>query len=90
MATTLPPPSKRQRTAAAQFSEKQQDITAIPDNLGSMRVQFKDQATGQSSRPPVLVPLRDSNVKNLELLVNTLEGNVGAPRTRASRNTSQC
>ena len=84
MATTLPPPSKRRRIAAAAFSKKQQDIDPIPDNLGSIRVQFLDQATGQSAGPPVSVPVRDSNVKNLELLLNTLQGNVGVPRTTSS------
>ena len=84
MATTLPPPRKRQRIATAEFSKKQQDIDTIPDNLGSMRVHFLDQATGQSAGPPVSVPVRDANVKNLELLLNTLQGNVGVPRTRSS------
>ena len=84
MATSLPPPSKRQRTAAAEFSKRQQDIDTIPDNLGSIRVHFIDQATGQSAGPPVSVPVRDANVKNLELLLNTLQGNVGFPRTRTS------
>ena len=83
MATTLPPPSKRQRTAAAELSKTQQDVDTIPDNLGSIRVQFLDQATGQSAGPPVSIPVRDATVKNLELLLNTLQRNVGVPRTRS-------
>lgn len=77
MATVLPPPSKRQRTAVAERTRAQQDIGAIPDNLGSIRVQFIDQATGQSTGAPVSVPVVDATVKNLELLLNTLQGNVG-------------
>ncbi|KAA6411877.1 MAG: WD repeat protein [Lasallia pustulata] len=75
MATVLPPPSKRQRTAVAERTRAQQDIGAIPDNLGSIRVQFFDQATGQSTGAPVSVPVVDATVKNLELLLNTLQGN---------------
>lgn len=83
MATILPPPSKRQRTAVAELARTQQDVDTIPDDLGSIRVQFLDQATGQSAGPPVSVPVRDATVKNLELLLNTLQGNVGVsiPRT---------
>lgn len=84
MATSLPPPSKRRRTAAAEFSKNQQDIDTIPDNLGSIRINFTDSTTGRSLGPPVSVPIRDANVKNLELLVNTLQGHVGLPSTRTS------
>ena len=83
MATTLPPPSKRQRTAAAESARAQQDVDTIPDDMGSIRVQFLDQASGQSAGPPVSVPVRDANVKNLELLLNTLQRNVGVPSTRS-------
>ena len=83
MATVLPPPSKRQRTAVAELTRTQQDVDTIPENLGSIRVQFLDQATGQSAGPPVSVPVRDATVKNLELLLNTLQRNVGVPRTRS-------
>ena len=72
MATTLPPPSKRQRTATAKLARDQQEVDTIPENLGSVRVQFLDRATGQSAGPPVSVPVRDATVKNLELLLNTL------------------
>ena len=81
MATTLPPPSKRQRTAVAELSRTQQDVDTIPDDLGSVRVHFLDQATGQSAGPPVSVSVRDATVKNLELLLNALQRNVGVPRT---------
>ena len=83
MATTVPPPSKRQRNAVAEKAREQQDVDTIPDNLGSIRVQFLDQASGKSAGPPVSVPVRDATVKNLELLLNTLQRNVGIPRNRS-------
>ena len=79
MATVLPPPSKRIRTAATEKAREQQDIQKTPDNLGSIRVQFIDQATGKSNAAPVSIPVADATVKNLELLLNTLQGNVGVP-----------
>ncbi|KAI9832413.1 MAG: hypothetical protein M1819_004402 [Sarea resinae] len=75
MSTVLPPPSKRQRTATATKAREQQEIDSIPQDLGSIRVQFFDQATGQATGPPVSVPVADASVKNLELLLNTLQGN---------------
>lgn len=81
MATTLPPPTKRQRTAVAEKAREQQDIDTIPNNLGSIRVQFYDQASGQCTGPAVSVPVADATVKNLELLLNTLQRNVGVPIT---------
>lgn len=77
MATLLPPPTKRQRTDIAEKSHHQQEIQSIPDNLGSVRVQFFDQATGSATGPAVSVPVADASVKNLETLLNTLQGNVG-------------
>jgi ribosome assembly protein 4 len=79
MATVLPPPSKRQRTALAEKTRDQQEIDRIPENLGSVRVQFLDQATGQHTGGQVSIPVVDATVKNLELLLNTLQGNVGVP-----------
>ena len=72
MATLVPPPSKRQKTAIAEKAREQQDVDLIPDDLGSIRVQFVDQTSGQSSAPPVSVPVVNATVKNLELLLNTL------------------
>ncbi|KAI9814767.1 MAG: hypothetical protein M1827_003033 [Pycnora praestabilis] len=80
MTTVLPPPSKRQRVAAAEKSREQQDVGAIPDDLGSIRVQFYDQATGLSSGTAVSIPVADASVKNLELLLNTLQGNDDSER----------
>jgi len=77
MATVLPPPSKRQRLQVAEKARQQQEIQTIPDNLGSIRVQFFDQTTGNATGPAVAVPIVDSTVKNLETLLNTLKGNVG-------------
>ena len=80
MATAVPPPNKRQRTLIAEKAREQQEIDIIPEDLGSIRVLFYDQATdGQASGAPVTVPVANATVKNLELLLNTLQGNVGGP-----------
>ena len=76
MATVLPPPTKRQKTAVAEKSREQQAVESIPNSLGSIRVQFVDQSNGQSIGAPISVPVVDATVKNLELLLNTLQGNV--------------
>ena len=77
MATVLPPPSKRQRTDAADRAREQQDIEVIPHDAGSLRLQFFDETTGLPiGSGPVLVPVAEANPKNLELLLNTLQGNV--------------
>ena len=81
MATAVPPPSKRQRTAIAEKAREQQDVDIIPSDLGSIRVQFVDQATGQSSGAPVLIAVADTTVKNLELLLNKQQDNVRITRT---------
>ncbi|PWY86920.1 hypothetical protein BO70DRAFT_369951 [Aspergillus heteromorphus CBS 117.55] len=75
MATLLPPPTKRQKTETAERARLQQEIQSIPENLGSIRVQFFDQATGSATGPAVSVPVADASVKNLETLLNTLQGN---------------
>lgn len=79
MATVLPPPSKRQRTTIAAKAHEQQNVDTIPSDLGSVRVHFFDQSTGQSTGAPVAIAVADATVKNLELLLNTLQGNVGVP-----------
>lgn len=76
MATLVPPPSKRQKVAQAEKAREQQEIQNIPTDLGSVRVQFFDQATGNATGPAVSVPVADANTKNLETLLNTLQGNV--------------
>ncbi|PWY94950.1 hypothetical protein BO94DRAFT_562671 [Aspergillus sclerotioniger CBS 115572] len=75
MATLLPPPTKRQRTETAERARQQQEVQSVPENLGSIRVQFFDQATGSATGPAVSVPVADATVKNLETLLNTLQGN---------------
>ncbi|KAI4220746.1 MAG: hypothetical protein L6R36_007406 [Xanthoria steineri] len=80
MATVLPPPSKRQKTAIAEKAHDQQTIDAIPSDLGSVRVHFYDQSTGRPSGAPVAIPVADATVKNLELLLNTLQGNDASER----------
>ncbi len=79
MATAVAPPSKRQRTFIAEKAKEKRENEIIPDDLGSIRVQFFDQATGQSTGASVSVPVADATVKNLELLLNTLQRNVGGP-----------
>jgi ribosome assembly protein 4 len=79
MATILPPPSKKQKTADAKRAQEQQEIDSIPDNLGSIRIQFHDATTGAVQGPPVSVPVSDATTKNIELILNTLLGNVGLP-----------
>ncbi|KAI9734446.1 MAG: hypothetical protein M1818_006835 [Claussenomyces sp. TS43310] len=75
MATVLPPPSKRQRLEAEERSREQQETETIPADAGSVRIQFFDEITGQPiGQGPVLVPVADANPKNLELLINTLQG----------------
>ena len=77
MATVLPPPSKRQKRETVEKTRQQQEIDEIPTTLGSIRVQFVDQATGATTGPAVAVPVADASTKNLETLLNTLQGNVG-------------
>ena len=79
MATVLPPPSKRQKIAVEEKARAQQDVETIPSGLGSVRVQFSNETNGQSIGTPISVPVVNATVKNLELLLNTLEGNVGTP-----------
>ena len=80
MATLVPPPSKRQKVAAAERAKEQQELYSIPSDLGSVRVQFFDQATGNATGPAVSVPVADANTKNLETLLNTLQGNVSTQK----------
>ena len=81
MTTTLPPLSKRQRTLVAEKAREQQQIEAIPEDLGSIRVQFYDQASdNHATGAPISIPVADATVKNLELLLNTLQRNVGGPQ----------
>ena len=75
MATIVPPPSKRQRIAQAEKFANQQDLDTIPDNLGTTLLQFYDE-NGQPQGPRIVVPIADCTVKNLNLLVNKLQGKV--------------
>jgi len=77
MTTVLPPPSKRQRTDAADRARQQQDIEVIPDDAGSLKLQFFDETTGLAiGQGPILVPVADATPKNLEILLNALQGHV--------------
>lgn len=88
MATVIPPPNKKQRTLVAEKTREQQEIDRIPENFGSVRVQFLDQATGQQTGGQVSIPVADATVKNLELLLNTLQGNVGGSCIRSGSHTT--
>lgn len=77
MATVLPPPSKRQRTDAAERAREQQDIEEVPGNAGSLRIQFFDETTGLAiGQSHVVLAVADANPKNLEVLLNELQGHV--------------
>jgi len=77
MATVVPPPSKRQRTDASNRAREQQEIEVIPSDAGTLRIQFFDETTGLPiGNGPVLVPVADATPKNLELLLNALQGHV--------------
>ena len=77
MATVLPPPSKRQRLEASEKARIQAEENEIPEGLGSVRVQFVDQSTRNGSGPAVAVAIANATVKNLETLLNSIQGNVG-------------
>jgi len=77
MATVLPPPSKRQRTDAADRARQQQDIEEIPSDAGSLRIQFFDETTGLPiGQTHIVLAVADANPKNLEVLLNELQGHV--------------
>ncbi|KAF2157117.1 WD40 repeat-like protein [Myriangium duriaei CBS 260.36] len=72
MATVLPPPSKRQRTQAAQRARDQVSPEQIPDGL--QRIQFRDADSGQAQGSVVTLSLSDLTPQNLSLLLNSLLG----------------
>lgn len=76
MATVVPPPSKRQKLDAIDKAQRRAEDAQIPEGLGSIRIQFVDQSTGNSTGPVVAVPVQDATVRNLETLLNTLQGKV--------------
>jgi ribosome assembly protein 4 len=77
MATVLPPPSKRQKREALELASIQKEPEPIPE--GSIRVQFVDRASNQPTGPSIAVPLSQATVKNLEVLLNALQGVNDAP-----------
>ena len=77
MTTELPPPSKRQKLEASEKARQRAESAIVPTNFGSVRVQFVDQSTGNTTGPVVALPVHDATIKNLENLLNTLQGNVG-------------
>jgi hypothetical protein len=85
MATVLPPPSKRQRLEASEKTRIQAEANEIPDGLGSVRVQFVDQSTGNETGPAIAVSIANATVKNLEILLNSIQGNVGTRTPRRNK-----
>lgn len=78
MATVPPPPSKRQKLAAETAKAEALEATRIPENLGSVRVQFADSTSGHATGTPISIPIAQASAKNLEHLLNDLMGNVCA------------
>lgn len=76
MATTLPPPSKRQRREDLERTRVQQDATAAAGPAGSFKARFLDN-DGKQLSDVIEVPLADASEKNLSLLLNTLLDRVG-------------
>ena len=76
MATVQPPPNKRQKTAAADQARLKAAQDEIPSDIGSVRVQFRDSCTGENTGPVVTIPVKNATAKNLETLLNALQGNV--------------
>jgi hypothetical protein len=81
MATVIPPPTKRQRLEASEKVKIEAEASEIPEGLGSVRVQFVDQSTATGAGPVVAVSIENATVKNLETLLNSLQGNVGTLNT---------
>lgn len=73
MATVLPPPSKRQKTASAARAREQVLPPSAPPE-GLQRIQFQDADTGSAHGPVVTVSLSDLTPKNLSALLNSLLG----------------
>jgi hypothetical protein len=78
MATVLPPQSKRQRLDTSEKARIQAEANEIPRGLGSVRVQFIDQSTGSGAGPAIALPIENATVRNLETLLNSIQGNVGS------------
>ena len=76
MATIAPPPSKKQKLVSQNAKLEEEENRRIPDGLGAVRVQFVDQSSGTATGGPVSIPLAHASVKNLELLLNSLQGQV--------------
>ena len=64
-------------------------MTAVPDDIGNVRVQFIDQSSGNATGPAVTIPIADASIKNLETLLNTLQGNVGMMADVSSNNDQE-
>jgi ribosome assembly protein 4 len=72
MATVLPPKSKRQKLVESNISKEQQEIDIIPEDAGSVRIQFRASDTGENTASQISIPVANATTKNLENLLNTL------------------
>lgn len=74
MATVAPPPSKRQKRIAGEDKVVQEEEERLLqqrlEEMGTVRVQFVDQATGKTTGPATEIKVAHANVKNLETLLN--------------------
>ncbi|KAI9728948.1 MAG: hypothetical protein M1828_000033 [Chrysothrix sp. TS-e1954] len=73
MATTLPPPSKKQKRIAHEAAVLDAESQQIPNDLGSVRLQFVERNTGGTVGAPLLLPLGQANFKTLEQLINSVQ-----------------
>ncbi len=72
MATVPPPPSKRQKRAALERSQFQQDVAVdVPLDASSFKARFVD-GDGNQMTDVIEIPLIDASEKNVSLLLNTL------------------
>jgi ribosome assembly protein 4 len=79
MATTLPPPSKRQKRENLERTRLQQDVTVAANGpAGSFKARFLDGDGKQMVSDVIEVPLADASEKNLSLLLNTLLARVSS------------
>ena len=76
MATALPPPSKKQKRSAEEAAIREAEEQRVPDDLGSVRLQFVEKSTGGIVGAPLLIPLAQANVRTLEQLINNIQNHV--------------
>jgi ribosome assembly protein 4 len=76
MATVVPPKSKRQKLVESEKIKEQRRLDVVPEDLGSIRLQFRASDTGENVAGQISVPVTQGSTRNLETLLNTLLGTV--------------